>query len=607
VFLSYEQTIQTVSAAWVSSSSSSSTNNNIDVSVRSHHHRRPQQQQQHHQHNKASSFGIYSSSSSSSPAPTITKTSLFYSSSSGRNDQNENSNNNSTSTSTTTTSILERLQVNGVSVSSKGFHLLMEASGGRGREPEPEPEHQRKELLERSDNNDNDDNRNKFDNDDEPQQKRDSTNTTDDDCSGAVSSARRVVPLKMTNDPADTYKATSPESLTLCQLLSGVDMAGAILPPELLGKIVAYHIEDKYYDNDDEEESGRDQDSTTTTNMLSSTEQKVREFIQEQQALLEEKYSSESSSSSSSSSSSLLSYKDAHPWLQSRIRLPQVTLDQLTLVPTTPTTTSTNDKDEDDDNNNNYNSNDGDGDEDDIRTTAQPSSTWLCRLECALPEWKDRLVVDIKPDLLASLAYNYDPESSPLFTCVALALRYKAPIVLKQHHQSSRGQLPKPKEEGNDESNQDALNNTTTDVGNIICGSSITATAYWSRDDLDRDFPQRLGLQSLQQQSTRVTENIERGFEIHKLTGALQIAKRLGDDAAAVKIRAKLDEYDSMNDLPMIQSTHSSNNNEQDDGGGATIHRLHDINDNNEDNKNNEGGDDGNDRLVDDLDKNILQ
>jgi hypothetical protein len=93
-----------------------------------------------------------------------------------------------------------------------------------------------------------------------------------------------------------------------------------------------------------------------------------------------------------------------------------------------------------------------------------------------------------------------------------LALRYKAPIVLE-----NLGDVDVPK-------------------------------------DLDQDFPQRTTVAKLQQQSTRVTQNIERGFEIHKLTGALQIAMKLGDQGAVEKIRAKLDEYDSMSDLPTTTS-----------------------------------------------------
>ena len=146
---------------------------------------------------------------------------------------------------------------------------------------------------------------------------------------------------------------------------------------------------------------------------------------------------------------------------------------------------------------------------------------WECRLECALPEWNDRTVVTVRPDLLVSLAYNYDPESSPLFTCIALALRYKAPIVLEQQPSSSM----------------------SSDGGGL----------WSSEDDLDREFPQRATLESLVEQSTRVTENIERGFEIHKLSGALQIAVRLGDNEAAEKIRARLDEYDLMDDLPTTE------------------------------------------------------
>eukprot|EP00533_Pseudo-nitzschia_delicatissima_P005798 CAMPEP_0116078902 /NCGR_PEP_ID=MMETSP0327-20121206/856_1 /TAXON_ID=44447 /ORGANISM="Pseudo-nitzschia delicatissima, Strain B596" /LENGTH=417 /DNA_ID=CAMNT_0003569491 /DNA_START=55 /DNA_END=1309 /DNA_ORIENTATION=- len=283
---------------------------------------------------------------------------------------------------------------------------------------------------------------------------------------------KSVLPLKMTNDPADTFAATSPESLTLCQLLSGVDMAGAILPPELLGRIVSCHIEDKLdslYDDDDDDDDEQETPSVFTP-VLSPIEMKIWEYFQNQEAMMREQqlFSSEPK-------------KDSF-----KAQMPQVTLDQLTLVP----------------------------------LVSDSEASWQCKLECALPEWKENIVVDVKADLLASLAYNYDPEASPLFTCVALALRYKAPIVLKDI-----------KQDDDDDKTQQV----------------------WSTfDDLDRDFPQRTTLENLQQQSNRVTQNIEQGFEIHKLTGALQIAMRLGDLKAAEKIRAKLDEYDSMEDLPTV-------------------------------------------------------
>jgi hypothetical protein len=188
------------------------------------------------------------------------------------------------------------------------------------------------------------------------------------------------------------------------------------------------------------------------------------------------------------------------------------------------------------------------------------SSSWQCKLECALPEWKERIVVDVRADLLASLAYNYDPESSPLFTCIALALRYKAPIVLEQQQQHS--------------AEAEATTTTATaqyNEANLQQQQQQQQHYYWSsRDDLDRDFPQRTTLENLQEQSKRVTQNIEKSFEIHKLTGALQIAIRLGDAKAAEKIRAKLDEYDSMEDLPTLQAADHSDNNDDDNGDDPT-------------------------------------
>ena len=387
---------------------------------------------------------------------TMTKpTALFYSS------EFEFDRSNSTnSVPTDSSSVVERLKINGVSVSPKGFHVLLEStSGGRGRTSNPKTADVKEQHHEKSGEN----------------------------VSGDV------LPLKMTNNPDDAYAATSPESLTLCQLLSGVDMGGAILPPEILGKLVICHVEDKLeslYDYDDDEEDEDDETANAVfTPALSPVESKFWEYLKNQEALMREQNLFDSKKTQEKASS----YKT---------QLPQITLDQLTLQPLSQ-------------------SDDGASDE----------PTWQCKLECALPEWKERIVVDVQSDVMASLAYNYDPESSPLFTCIALALRYKAPIVLKDERTT-----PPP-----------------NDAGTPGTGSTKTG-AYWSSpDDLNREFPQRTTLASLNEQSTRVTQNIERGFEIHKLTGALQIAQRLGDTRAAAKIRAKLDEYDSMEDLPTLR------------------------------------------------------
>jgi len=368
---------------------------------------------------------------------------------------------------------VERLRVNGVSVSPKGFHVLLESTTG-GKTATPETSTSK----------------------DSEEEKMQTTKSDQNATHQGKKISNTVLPLKMTNDPADTYAATSPESLTLCQLLSGVDMAGAILPPELLGRIVACHIEDKietlYEDDDDDEEEDT---PSIFVPVLTPIEGKIWQYLQAQQAMLREQnlFGQGDPKKDTSSSSTPLA------------QMPQVTLDQLTLIP--------------------------------LPSNDQSPSSWKCKLECALPEWKENIVVEIKADLLASLAYNYDPESSLLFTCVALALRYKAPIVLEQTQQSQNFE----------ESNNNSF-------------------VYWSTsDDLDRDFPQRTTLENLQEQSTRVTQNIEKGFEIHKLTGALQIAMRLGDTKAAEKIRAKLDEYDSMEDLPTLGGTSNDSEEKTDD------------------------------------------
>jgi hypothetical protein len=269
----------------------------------------------------------------------------------------------------------------------------------------------------------------------------------------------------MTRDPMDSYAATSPESLTILQLLSGVDMAGAMLPPETLSKLVVYACE-----------------LVPDPIFCSAAQRDVLECVQ--QSL--QKINQQS-----------FSYAKAHPWIQSRVKLPQVTLDQLTLVYNTE-----NDK-------------------------------WTCRLECAvkglLGKKSTHLTMDLTPQIVQPVAYNYDSETSALFTSIALALRYKAPIVLEN---------------------------------NNVHGAHPIATNI----DLDQDFPERTTVSKLQQQSTRVVANIERGFEIHKLTGALQIAMKLGDQGAVARIRAKLDKYDSMDALPTVRKADKAKSEEDDEG-----------------------------------------
>ena len=76
-------------------------------------------------------------------------------------------------------------------------------------------------------------------------------------------------------------------------------------------------------------------------------------------------------------------------------------------------------------------------------------------------------------------------------------------------------------------------------------------------EKVEDQFPMYSTVETLQKTSKRVTKNIERGFEIHKLSGALRLAIEKGDTAAAAKIQNVLDELESMDDLPTLEEDKS--------------------------------------------------
>ena len=231
-------------------------------------------------------------------------------------------------------------------------------------------------------------------------------------------------PVQVTCSSQDEKAASSPESLTLLQLLSDVDMAGPILPPEVLAQLAVLHAE-------------RNENSKA-------------------KSLLEELKLPESTL-----------YSELTSWQRSRIRLPKVTLDSIVVT---------------------------------------PPNTWtlVCRngLEFTLDE-----------EDVEQVSYDYNPATSLAFTCLALALRYQAPMLL----------------------------------------SSSSSDDLVSFSTLQQRFPLYRNLETLRKPGERVQTNLQRGFEVHKLTGALRVAMERGDEQAARLIREKLDEYDSMDDLPTIE------------------------------------------------------
>lgn len=254
----------------------------------------------------------------------------------------------------------------------------------------------------------------------------------------------QTLPLQVTSDPQDMVAATSAESLTLIQLISGVDMAGPILPPEVLGQTTALFCE-TLEDADGEEAVCKKQ---------------ILEFMKD---------------SLPKNAPSL--YSECNIWQRSKVKLPKVSIDQVYL-----------------------------------QTALSDKEGWV--YECSIPEIGK---MDVRPsiDIFQEVSFAFNERVSPAFISVALALRYKAPISLEN------------------------------------CGGSLQLL---DNVELQDKFPLFRTVESLKDQSTRVQRNIERGFEVHKLTGALRISMEKGDEEAVRTIRKELDRYDSMDELPTLGS-----------------------------------------------------
>ena len=247
-------------------------------------------------------------------------------------------------------------------------------------------------------------------------------------------------PLRVTDNIVDTGAATSPEALTILQLLANVDMAGAILPPDVLARVTVLSCEEGQCAADVAEE--------------------VLDMVHD------------------SLPDGVSTYGELHEWGQSRISLPVATVDEVIV-------------------------------EDD------KSFTWRCSV-------KNHGRISLQPttSTLEQISYDFRPQVSSAFLSVALALRYRAPISMK----------------------------VTPEM----------EASFLTREALKKRFPMYRSAGKLQQTSQRTAIAVERVFEINKLQAALRIAMEREDHAAATKIRAALDEMDSMEDLPVQPDSDTS-------------------------------------------------
>jgi len=449
---------------------------------------------------------------------------------------------------------------------------------------------------------------------------------------------------------SDAFAATSPESLTLCQLLAGVDMAGALLPPDVLTNIVGY-----YCDSGDDEDTDEADDNTTMIQVedelgLGSLSSRFDEYEDDND--LEGLPPADAPISSNDQTKQFVksflkktlgdvpSFQDANAWQRSTVVFPKITLDSITIDLPYPFvyeslyTMGDGQKDtkqkyrqlrnfilqeharissdnrrrgsklvqiqqkliplplkftlectihhNGDDNGN------GIGQE---KTTNKKKSTQTKTLHIPLyseirtlqhyyPKFfyydhdntngrnmtpqhdvqQHQNELETSADVLQHVMYSYDAQSSGAFLSTALALRYKCPVVITSRTLMAVETLQRELERvdaGNrsgsgkggevDDGDRSVLAVSVLHQG----GEHDCSNDQRNNDDDDRDItkilPQWRSTSSLQSQSQRVVANIEQGFQVTKLQGALQIAIQKGDDSAAEKIRTEINKL--LNDV----------------------------------------------------------
>ena len=272
-----------------------------------------------------------------------------------------------------------------------------------------------------------------------------------------------ILPIQVTCDPRDSLHATSPQALTLLQLLATptpVDMAGPVFPVETLSKLVVLHHEEQSQDN-----------------TASPAQHPLVDYLQASIAVqLANRFNVTSD----------YSYSSQPDWIQARLSLPPCSVDQVQVtINNTNAALSWSLQ---------------------VRSPSVSTSLSLAPSHSAVEQvcWRDD-------------QQEYSDSVAMAFVCLALALRYKAPI------------------------------DVVTATNNV----DDNTTGFCNSKELLQQFPMAKSRTELSQTTTRVHKNIERGFNINKLQAALRVAMQKGDVGAATKIRRALDEMDDMSDLPV--------------------------------------------------------
>jgi hypothetical protein len=202
------------------------------------------------------------------------------------------------------------------------------------------------------------------------------------------------LPIQITNGTMDATTATSPQALTVLQLLAGVDMAGAILPPTLLSEIVVRTCES----NDFADSS--DTDASIRRKIVENVRVSVRTAFHANNITAVPQQTQN------------YAYSDQNPWIRSRVRLPTCKLHQV-LVRFLQDEATTND-------------------------VAEKRQELQFILDCTVQGY-GRLSVPILQETVLRRMFsalsdeNSDwPTFTPAYAALSVALRYRAPLSLVQ-------------------------------------------------------------------------------------------------------------------------------------------------------------------------------
>mmetsp|Transcript_27305 Transcript_27305/g.31807 ORF Transcript_27305/g.31807 Transcript_27305/m.31807 type:complete len:561 (-) Transcript_27305:174-1856(-) len=516
---------------------------------------------------------ITSQSSSSSATTTLHRKSpcqLFYT------DDSNNNNKDNRSQVHSKNDTVRRASIKGISVSPGGFLMLLQTLGHRHSHPKNEE----------------------------------------------MESETVILPMRLTSGQKDAFAATTPESLTICQLLSDVDMAGAILPPDVLNSIVALYCSSlKEYEIEDDEEVDivwQDELGTRKENKNENSISIEDELGLEQMYQYEEEYedfmdSLSSASSSFSSSSSVKNFvhdflltslgqdiscfEEATTYQRRQTIFPKITLDSITIdlpsffynedekrngkeeevlkwiedaisqyvvkastenAESIPTTTAGNEilvplpfqftletRI------------DGDktlemplySENEMVHNVMYQKNKQVNNID-AVKSSSSSFIMEENQNILQQVLYSYDDQCSGAFLSMSLALRYKCPIVITSRALDVIESIQHRIKNEHDDKNvsicivhQNQNENIPLNSASVSTKKSTSSSRSKNNGEEDpemaiqRVLPQWRSIQKLHNQSQRVVKNVEQGFQLTKLQGALRIAMEKGDNMAAEKIR----------------------------------------------------------------------